>query len=109
MDSWHVTSISGLALSQGDTLIMRVARLCSEFFISSRDGIVGGMQNSGMLSGVMTLGQREIILGLSPFSPNMMSPILKLIFADGIGRLDLSTDPRIFSTTHMGPLVEICF
>lgn len=106
MGSWRVISISGQALSQGDTL-MRAARLCSVFLISCRDGIVGGMQNSGMLSGVMTLGQREILLSLSPFSPNMMSLILKLSSADGMGRLDLSTDTRIFSTTHMGPLVEI--
>lgn len=107
MGSWRVISISGLTLSQGDTLITRAALLCSIFFISCRDGIVGGMQNSGMLSGVMTLGQRETLLSLSLFSPNMMLPILKLSSADGIGRLDLSTDTRIFSTTHMGPLVEI--
>lgn len=105
--SWHVTSISGLPLSQIDPLKVRALLLCSVFFISCRDGIVGGMQNSGMLSGVMMLGQREILLTLSPFSPNIMSAILKLNSADGIGRFDLSTDTRIFSTTHMCPLVEL--
>lgn len=83
----------------------RAVPFSSEFF-SCKDKIVGGMQNSGMLSGVMMLGQRGIRLDLSVFSPNMMALILKLNSADGTGRLDLSTDVRIFSTTHMDPLAK---
>lgn len=63
------------------------------------------MQNSGMLSGVMTLGNRDIFLCLSDFSPNMMSLILKLNSVDGMGRAELSSETRIFSTTHIDLLV----
>lgn len=64
--------------------------------------MVGGMQNSGMLSGVMTLGHKEIRLGLSTFSPNMMPLSLSLNSAEGMGCPEVSTDSRSFSTTHMG-------
>lgn len=62
------------------------------------------MQNSGILSGVMMLGHKDIFLffsdnGLSML--NMMSLILKLYSEMGRVRLVLSTDTRIVSTTHI--------
>lgn len=78
----------------------------SIFFPSIGLEIFGGMQNSGMVSGVMMFGHSKTFLALSmdDLSPNMMSPSLKLYSVMGSGRLVLSTDTRIFSTTHMGIL-----
>ena len=81
-----------------------------DFPCSSGVENLGGKQKEGMVYGVMILGHRETFLSLSAgaFSPNMMSPILKLYSVTGSSRLVLSTDTRIFSTTHMGSTSKIC-
>lgn len=99
-----MTSFFGLPLSHRDTRIHGVGLPCSILLPSTGVEILGGMQNSGIVSGVMMFGHSKIFLALSmdDLSPNMMSPILKLYSVMGSGRLVLSTDTRIFSTTHIG-------
>lgn len=77
---------------------------CSILLPSTGLEILGGMQNSGMVSGVMMFGHSKPFLAFSmdDLSPNMMSPILKLYSVTESGKLVLSTDTLIFSTTHMG-------
>lgn len=99
-----LASLFGLSFSHGDTRIHGVGLPCSILLPSTGLDILGGMQNSGMVSGVMMFGHSKTLLALSmdDLSPNMMSPILKLYSVMGIGRLVLSTDTLILSTTHMG-------
>lgn len=80
---------------------------CSTLLTSSGLEILGGMQNSGMVSGVMMLGHSVAFLAFSAgaFSPNML-PILKLYSVAGRSKLVFSTEIRIFSTTHMGSTLK---
>lgn len=104
--SLTMTSLFGLPFSHGNTRIHGASLPCSILLPSTGVEILRGMQNSGIVSGVMMLGHSKTFLALSmdDLSPNMMSPILKLYSVMGSGRLVLSTDTRIFSTTHMGIL-----
>lgn len=87
-----------------DTFPTGLVLLQSTVFSSCCGEIFGGMQNSGIVLGVMMLGHREIVF--LPFSrdvlsPNMMSEMRKLYSAIGNRRLFLATETRICSTTHI--------